>query len=184
MKWPLQREAHARQDKVQKPDYREELALEGDAFDRGGSEPPKLKALATIRGNTIVFNVNLPSYKTDAQIFLEHTLRNESIFQQRGYVAALRWGKKAFCKHNKIDRNTGDAVFAVVINELEDIYKFTVNNLRRVERETGYSWIVRDGIEKKHYQFRSGFVPIRTGKLETKKFLLDTDFFNVRKPPV
>ena len=157
--------------------------MEGDNFDRGGNEQAKKRSLITFKGNTIHINTNLAEYKTNPQRYLEHILQVESIFIINGYVSGLGWSKKAFCKHNKIDKRTADAVFDDVISELQDIYKFTINNLRRVERETGYSWVVRDGIEKDHYQFKSGFVPIKIGKLETKKFILDIDFFNVPKSP-
>ena len=81
MKKQLQREAHNRNDKVKKPDYREEIALDGDDFDRGGIERRKPSQIVTLKGYTIHINTSHPDYKSDAQEYLEHLLRSECVFK-------------------------------------------------------------------------------------------------------
>jgi hypothetical protein len=92
MKWQLQREAHARQDKTKKPDYREELALEGDNFDRGGKQRPGFMSQIFFRGKSafVKIDVNSPEFRTDAQKFLEHALRREMTFKASGYMLNSR----------------------------------------------------------------------------------------------
>lgn len=181
MKWQFQKETHARQDKIKKPDYREELALDGDNYDRGGSERRRDKPFFVVGRNWIKFNVTHPGYKTDAQRYLEHVLRRDSIFKINGYIAGLGWGKKTFRSKNQIDQQRADEVFDDIISDLEEMFKFTINALRRVERETGYDMIERNGVRKLHYKFKSGLVPVKIGNLEPKKFVFDIDFINAKE---
>jgi hypothetical protein len=178
MKWPLQREAHARNEKVHNPDYREEMALEGDGFDRGGDEPVKQKQVFTLKGNALFINTSHPEFKTKAQIFLEHVLRRESQFRVGNYIAGLNWNKKRFCKHNGIQWENAEATFNEIRAELEEVFKITIKNLRQAEREAGSDEVVRNGVNKLCYSFKSGLIPTKIGSLETKRFVLDIDFFN------
>jgi hypothetical protein len=181
MKWPLQREAHARQDKVQNPDYREELALEGDNFDRGGKERPKMLSRIFFRGKNawIRINVNSPDFKTDDQKFLEHILRREMMFKVSGYMAKLEWGRKKFRQHNNLQGKPDEGVYQEIRNSLEELYAITIKQFRRAERDDGGTEVVRDGREKICYRFKSGLVPANTVKLENEKVVFDIDFINV-----
>ncbi len=174
MKRQLEREAHIRNDKVKKPDYREEIALDGDDFDRGGTERRKPSEIFTLKGNTIHIDTSHPDYKSDAQEYLEHLLRRECIFKIRGYESKIGWGIGKFRQHNKLGGKKIGDLHREICEELESIYKFTINNLRRAEPFKVNS----QGCTKICYKFKSGFVPVTIGKLEIKRLILDIDFFN------
>ncbi len=185
MKWPLQREAHARQDKIKKPDYREELALEGDNFDRGGKERPKMLSPLFFRGKNayIRINVNSPDFKTDAQKFLEHILRREMMFKSGKYSVKLEWGKKTFRQFNNLQGNPDENLFKGIKHNLEELYAITIKQFRRAERDVGGTEVVRDGRSKVCYQFKSALVPANSIKLENDEVVFDIDFIHVPKQP-
>jgi hypothetical protein len=176
VKKQLQREAHNRNDKVKKPDYREEIALDGDDFDRGGIERRKPSQIVTLKGYTIHINTSHPDYKSDAQEYLEHLLRRECVFKIRGYESKIGWSIGKFRQHNNLEDKKIDGLYREIRDELESIYKFTINNLRRAEPFKVNS----QGGTKICYKFKSGFVPVKIGKLEIKKLILDIDFFNAK----
>ena len=178
MKKQFQREAHTRNDKVKKADYREEIALDGDDFNRGGTPRHRPSEIATLKGYTIFIDTSHPEYKSDAQEYLEHFLRG-CVFKIRGYESKIGWGSGQFRQHNKLEGKEIGNLHRVIRDELKLMYKFTINNLRRAAPFKVNS----QGHIKKCYQFKSAFVPVKIDKLETKKLTLYIDFFNAKNLP-
>jgi hypothetical protein len=98
------------------------------------------------------------------------------VFKICGYESKIGWSIKQFRKHNKLEGNEIGDLYRKIHDELELVYRFTINNLRR----TRPSKVNSQGSTKICYQFKSGFVPAKMGKLETKKLILDIDFFNAK----
>ncbi len=95
---------------------------------------------------------------------------------QFGYESKIDWGVEQFRRYNKLEGKEIGNLHREIRDELESIYKFTINNLLRAEPFK----IIRQGCTKICYQFKSGFVPVKIGKLEDKKLILDIDFFNAK----